>query len=415
MEGPAIQSDERGFFGPYGGRYVPEMLAPALDELEEAYNRWKDDPDFLAELDTLLRDYSGRPTPLYYARNFSEKLGGPKIYLKQEGLGATGAHKINHALGQALLATRMGKKQLICETGAGQHGLATATVAARFGLPCKVYMGEEDVRRQATNVFWIRQLGAELISVTEGTRTLKDAVNAAMKDWTWNVADTYFLLGSALGPHPYPTIVRDFQSVIGREVRQQIMEKEGRLPDAIVACVGGGSNSLGIFTEFIPEKNVRLIGAEAGGRELTSGNHASRFAGGRVGIVEGYKSYFLQNQDGQVQPTHSICAGLDYAGIGPQLAHLRDQGRVEFDACFDKEVIAAFQLLATTEGILPALESSHALAYLVKHAKEFSKDEVVVVNLSGRGDKDIFILAEAIEDDAWKKYCAEYAEGKLKS
>jgi len=391
------------------------MLAPALEELELAYRRLKDDETFRAELDRLLRDYSGRPTPLYQAERFARAIDGPRIWLKQEGLGATGAHKINHALGQALLASRMGKKRLICETGAGQHGLATATVAARFGFPCTVYMGEEDVRRQATNVFWMRQLGAEVVPVTEGTRTLKDAVNAALKDWTWNVKDTYFLLGSALGPHPYPTIVRDFQSVIGREVRAQLLERESRGPDVIVACVGGGSNSIGIFTEFLGDKNVRLVGVEAGGRGLAPGEHASRFAGGRIGIVEGYKSYFLQTEDGQVQPTHSICAGLDYAGIGPELAFLRDQGRIEFEAAFDSEVLEAFKLLARTEGILPALESSHALAWLVKHARELDRDSIVVVNLSGRGDKDIFIVAEALEDEDWKRYCLEYAQGKLRS
>ncbi|HLU49022.1 MAG TPA: tryptophan synthase subunit beta [Planctomycetota bacterium] len=415
LRSPVQLPDPEGFFGPYGGRYVPEMLAPALEELELAYRRLKDDETFRAELDRLLRDYSGRPTPLYQAERFARAIDGPRIWLKQEGLGATGAHKINHALGQALLASRMGKKRLICETGAGQHGLATATVAARFGFPCTVYMGEEDVRRQATNVFWMRQLGAEVVPVTEGTRTLKDAVNAALKDWTWNVKDTYFLLGSALGPHPYPTIVRDFQSVIGREVRAQLLERESRGPDVIVACVGGGSNSIGIFTEFLGDKNVRLVGVEAGGRGLAPGEHASRFAGGRIGIVEGYKSYFLQTEDGQVQPTHSICAGLDYAGIGPELAFLRDQGRIEFEAAFDSEVLEAFKLLARTEGILPALESSHALAWLVKHARELDRDSIVVVNLSGRGDKDIFIVAEALEDEDWKRYCLEYAQGKLRS
>ena len=411
---PEQLPDERGFFGPYGGRYVPEMLAPALEELEEAYNYWKDRDDFKSDLEELYLDYSGRPTPLYFAENLSDHLGGPRIYLKQEGLGATGAHKINHCLGQALLATRMRKKRIICETGAGQHGLASATVAARFGLPCVVYMGEEDVRRQATNVFWMRQLGAEVRPVSDGTKTLKDAVNAALKDWTWNVGDTYFLLGSALGPHPYPTIVRDFQSVVGREVRRQIQEKEGRAPDVLVACVGGGSNSIGLFHEFLRDPKVRMVGVEAGGRSLDAGEHASRFHGGRVGIVEGYKSLFLQNDDGQIQKTHSISAGLDYAGIGPQLAFLRDKERVEFHAVFDNEVIEAFQLLARKEGILAALESSHAVAYVVKSAKEFSRDTVMVVNLSGRGDKDIFIIAEAVGDTAWRQYCADYAAGSLR-
>ena len=406
--------DEHGFFGEYGGRYVPEMLLPALSELETAYDRFRGDAEFQRDLDQLHRDYSGRPTPLYLAENFSAKLGGPRIWLKQEGLLATGAHKINHCLGQVLLATRMGKKRIICETGAGQHGLATATVSARFGLPCVVYMGAEDVRRQATNVFWMRQLGAEVRPVEEGTRTLKDAVNAAMKDWTWNVEDTYYLLGSALGPHPYPAIVRDFQSIIGREVRAQLAEKEGRLPDALIACVGGGSNSLGLFHEFLDEPSVRMIGAEAGGRSLESGEHASRFAGGRVGVVEGYKSYFLQTEDGQVSKTHSISAGLDYAGIGPQHAWLRDRGRVEFSAVSDKQVIEAFQLLARTEGILAALESSHALGYLVENAASFDRDDVVVVNLSGRGDKDIFIVADALDDRAWKEYCREYGAGRIR-
>ena len=406
--------DERGHFGSFGGRYVPEMLTPALDELTKAYTRWRDDPAFQEDLDALFRHYSGRPTPLYFCKNLSTHLGGAKIYLKQEGLCQTGAHKINHALGQALLAERMKKKRVICETGAGQHGLATATVAARFGLPCTVYMGEVDIRRQATNVFWMRQLGAEVVSVGEGTRTLKDAVNAAMKDWMWAVDTTYFLLGSALGPHPYPMIVRDFQSVVGREVRQQLDEQEGRLPDVVVACVGGGSNSLGIFDEFLNEESVRLIGVEAGGRGIRQGDHAARFEGGRLGVVEGYKSYFLQDDDGQIERTHSISAGLDYAGIGPQLAWLRDQGRVEFFHATDDEVIAAFQLLANREGILAAMESSHALAYVLKLAKDLSSDQVIVVNLSGRGDKDIFIVADALDDEDWKSYCREYGEGKIR-
>lgn len=407
--------DERGFFGPYGGRYVPEMLVPALEELEEAYACWKDRDDFRRDLEELWRTYSGRPTPLYFARRLTEELGGPRIYLKQEGLGATGAHKINHCLGQGLLAARMGKRRIICETGAGQHGLATATVSARFGLPCTVYMGEEDVRRQAPNVFWMRQLGARVESVREGTRTLKDAVNAAMKDWTWNVADTYFLLGSALGPHPYPTIVRDFQSVVGREVREQVREAEGRDPDVLVACVGGGSNSLGLFHEFLDDPDVRMVGVEAGGRGPEPGGNAVRFGGGgRPGIVEGYKSFFLQDEDGQVRKTHSISAGLDYAGIGPQLAYLRDRGRVEFHPAEDREVLDAFRLLLRTEGILAALESSHALAWVAANAKSMPEDRVLVVNLSGRGDKDIFILAQALGDEEWMRYCAEYAAGRLR-
>jgi tryptophan synthase beta chain len=406
--------DAGGHFGPYGGRYVPEMLAPALDELAKAYFELRDRTDFQDELAALLRDYSGRPTPLYFARNLSEKLGGARIYLKQEGLGATGAHKINHALGQALLASRMGKKRIICETGAGQHGLASATVAARFDLPCTVYMGSVDVRRQATNVFWMRQLGATVVPVEEGTRTLKDAVNAAMKDWMWNVADTYFLLGSALGPHPYPTIVRDFQSVVGREAREQLLSAEGKLPQAVVACVGGGSNSIGIFDAFLAEPAVKLLGVEAGGRGTKPGEHAARFAGGRLGVAEGYKSYFLQDDDGQIQKTHSISAGLDYAGVGPQLAYLRDIGRVEFASATDSEAIEAFGILARTEGIVAALESSHAVAHAIRRAPSMGKEEVLLVNLSGRGDKDIFIIAEALNDPAWKAYCREYGEGKIR-
>lgn len=406
--------DERGHFGPYGGRYVPEMLAPALEELTEAYLHWRDREDFQAELRALLKDYSGRPTPLYFAENLSRHLGGARIYLKQEGLGATGAHKINHALGQALLASKMGKSRIICETGAGQHGLATATVAARFDLPCVVYMGEVDVARQATNVFWMRQLGAEVVSVREGTRTLKDAVNAAMKDWMWNVAQTYFLLGSALGPHPYPTIVRDFQSIVGREVRAQMQEAEGRLPDVVIACVGGGSNSIGIFNEFLEEPSVELVGVEAGGRGRQRGQHAARFNGGRLGVVEGYKSYFLQDDEGQIQKTHSISAGLDYAGIGPQLAWLKDEGCVRFTEATDREVMEAFQLLARKEGILAALESCHALAYAFRYARELSHEKSIVVNLSGRGDKDIFLIAGFVQDEDWKAYCRDFAEGRIR-
>jgi tryptophan synthase beta chain len=406
--------DVRGHFGPYGGRYVPEMLVPALDELTEAYYGFRDSEDFQAELAALLRDYSGRPTPLYLAGNLTRTLGGARIYLKQEGLNATGAHKINHALGQALLASKMGKKRIICETGAGQHGLATATAAARFGIPCTVYMGSVDVRRQATNVFWMRQLGATVVPVEEGSRTLKDAVNAAMKDWMWNVGDTYFLIGSTLGPHPYPTIVRDFQSVVGREVREQILAAEGRLPDTVVACVGGGSNSMGIFDAFLEDRDVELVGIEAGGAGPEPGRHAARFAGGRPGVVEGYKSYFLQDDDGQVLETHSISAGLDYAGIGPQLAYLHDIGRVRFESASDAETIEAFKLLARTEGILGALESSHAVAGAIRLAPALGSGKVMVVNLSGRGDKDIFIIADAVGDADWKAYCREYGEGKIR-
>ena len=402
--------DERGHFGEFGGRYVPEMLMGALDELAEAYEKWKNDEQFQKELNDLYRNYSGRPTPLYFAQNLTKQLGGAKIYLKQEGLGQTGAHKINHALGQALLAQKMGKQRIIAETGAGQHGLATATVAAKFGFDCTVYMGEVDVKRQATNVFWMRQLGAKVEVVSEGTKTLKDAVNAALKDWMWNVANTYFLLGSTVGPHPYPTIVRDFQSIVGVETKQQILEQEGRLPDYMIACVGGGSNSMGFFNEFLEEGNVQLIGVEAGGKGIIPGGHAARFQGGRLGVVEGYKSYFLQNDDGQIVKTHSISAGLDYAGVGPQLASLYQQKRVQFVYATDDEVIEAFERLARTEGILPALESAHAVAHAIKLAEQLSKDKIIAVNLSGRGDKDIFIVADYLNDQYWKDFCARYSQ-----
>ncbi len=412
MEGSEFLSlpDPQGHFGPYGGRYVPEMLRPALEELTEAYSTWSRNEEFQRENRMLLETYSGRPTPLYFAERLTKNLGGARIYLKQEGLGQTGAHKINHCLGQAILAQRMGKKKLIAETGAGQHGLAVATVAARFGFSCRVYMGEVDVRRQATNVFWMRQLGAEVVVVREGTKTLKDAVNAALKEWMWHSDEAYFLLGSALGPHPYPTIVRDFQSVVGREVRKQLMKAEGRLPDLLVACVGGGSNSIGLFHPFLNESSVAMVGVEAGGKGTGTTEHAARFAGGDVGIVEGYKSYFLQTSDGQVRPTHSISAGLDYAGIGPELAYLHDRGRVKFDAATDDETIEAFQTLARTEGIIPALESSHALAYALKVAPRMDPEQIIVVNLSGRGDKDIFIVADYLKDSDWKQFLKEMAK-----
>ena len=407
--------DERGRFGPYGGRYVPEMLRPPLEDLTAAYAEAKNDPAFTREFERLLATFSGRPTPLYHAERLSAMLGGARIYLKQEGLGQTGAHKINHCLGQALLAARMGKRRLIAETGAGQHGLAVATVAARFGLECTVYMGEVDVRRQATNVFWMRRLGATVVPVAEGTRTLKDAVNAAMKDWMWNAADSYFLCGSALGPHPYPLIVRDFQSVVGRETRAQILEAEGRLPDLLIACVGGGSNALGLFHPFLDDGGIAMIGVEAGGRGTDTEAHAARFAGGHVGVIEGYKSYFLQTPDGQVRPTHSVSAGLDYAGIGPELAYLHDAGRVAFASATDAEAIDAFTTLMRAEGIIPALESSHAVAHALKAAPNLPRDSLIVVNLSGRGDKDIFIVAEYLNDRDWKTFLKDMAEGKYRN
>ncbi|MFQ5794204.1 MAG: tryptophan synthase subunit beta [Candidatus Bipolaricaulia bacterium] len=394
-------ADERGHFGRYGGRYVPEMLIPALQELEVAYEQARRDPSFADKLNDLFRNYAGRPTPLYYAKNLTDQLGGARIYLKNEGLNHTGAHKMNHCLGQALLARRMGKQRLIAETGAGQHGVATATVAAKFGFRCTIYLGEVDIVRQRPNVFWIERLGAEVVPVTFGSRMLKDAVNAALKDWIANVQDTYFLLGSAVGPHPYPSLVRDFQSVVGLEVRDQILEQERKIPDILIACVGGGSNAIGLFNPFLDKDEVRLIGVEAGGRGLDPGEHAARFQGGRPGVVEGYKSVFLQNEDGQVLTTHSISAGLDYAGVGPQLSYLKEMGRVEFSYATDEQALQAFEMLAETEGIVPALESAHAVAEAIRLAPTRPENEVIVVNLSGRGDKDLFIVARALGDESW--------------
>jgi len=395
-------------FGKYGGRYVPEALIPALEELEREYLAAKKDIKFKGELQDLLKNYAGRPTPLVFAKNLTEKLGGAKIYLKNEGLNHTGAHKITHCIGQALVAKRLGKTRLIAETGAGMHGVATATVAAKLGFSCDVYMGEVDVARQRPNVFLMEQLGARVIPVETGTKTLKDAVNAAIKDWIENVKDTHYLLGSVVGPHPYPTMNRDFQSVVGWEIKRQVRAREGRLPDYVIACVGGGSNAMGAFADFLRNKEVKLVGVEAGGRGKKAGEHATRFPGGSVGVVEGYKSYFLQDSDGQLQKTHSISAGLDYPGIGPELAYLRDKGRVEFVSATDAEVLRAFQALAKNEGIIPALESAHAFAYCMKLAPTLSKDKVVVVNLSGRGDKDLFILAEAFEDKKFYEFLESY-------
>lgn len=389
-------------FGPYGGRYVPEMLVPALEELEQGYLKYKDDPEFVAELTDLYQNYCGRPTPLYFAKNLTAQLGGCKIYLKLEGLNHTGAHKINNALGQALLAKRLGKTKVIAETGAGQHGLASATVAARFGLSCKVFMGEVDVRRQYPNVYSMKLLGAEVIPVTDGTKTLKDAVNATLKYWIQNLQDTHYILGSALGPFPFPVIVRDFQSVIGREVRAQIMEREGRLPNHLVACVGGGSNSIGLFHPFLNDHGIRFHGAEAGGRGPAIGDNAARFGTTpQVGIVQGYKSYFLQDESGQLQNTHSVSAGLDYAGVGPELAYLYDQNVIEFAPITDAKALDAFKRLTKLEGIIPALESSHAVARAIELAPTLPKDEIMVVNISGRGDKDIFITARELDHDNW--------------
>jgi tryptophan synthase beta chain len=377
----------KGHFGKYGGQFVPETLMHPLEELEAAYDAANRDPEFHAELDRLFRDYSGRPTPLYFAERLTRTWRGPRIYLKREDLNHTGAHKINNCLGQGLLAMRMGKKRVIAETGAGQHGVATATVCARLGLECDVYMGEEDIRRQELNVFRMKLLGARVIPVGSGSKTLKDAINESMRDWVTNVRTTYYMLGSVLGPHPYPTMVRDFQSVIGREVRAQILEKEGRLPDLLIACVGGGSNSIGLFYNFIEDSQVQMIGVEAGGRSGSLGDHAARFSGGKPGVLHGTYSYVLQDEDGQVVPTHSVSAGLDYPSIGPEHAILHDNGRIRYTAVRDEEALDAFAELGRLEGIIPALESSHAVA----EAKKLTlpADKIVVVNLSGRGDKDV--------------------------
>jgi tryptophan synthase beta chain len=387
------EPDAGGHFGIYGGRYVPEVLMSPLEELEIAYREAQQDPAFHTELDELLRTYAGRPTPLYFARRLSETLGGARLYFKREDLLHTGAHKINNALGQALLARRMGKKRIIAETGAGQHGVATATVCALFGLECVVYMGEEDMRRQRLNVFRMRLLGAKVVAVTTGSRTLKDAISEAMRDWVTNVATTHYLLGSALGSHPYPLMVRDFHKIIGEEAMSQITEAEGRLPDRVLACVGGGSNAIGIFHAFIPESSVRLIGVEAGGRSGRLGDHAARFAGGRPGVLHGSYSYVLQDDDGQISLTHSISAGLDYASVGPEHALLRELGRAEYVSVTDKQALEAASRLSRAEGLIPALESAHAVAEAIRQAPA-AKGEIFIVNLSGRGDKDIDIYRE---------------------
>ncbi|MCS6817450.1 MAG: tryptophan synthase subunit beta [Blastocatellia bacterium] len=389
--------DSRGHFGPYGGRFVPETLMHPLQELTEAYMAAREDPNFHRELQELLHAYVGRPTPLFFARRLTEYLGGAKIYLKREDLCHTGAHKINNALGQALLAKRMGKTRVIAETGAGQHGVATATACALLGLQCVIYMGTEDMRRQALNVFRMQLLGAEVRGVEAGSRTLKDAISEALRDWVTYVETTYYLLGSVLGPHPYPMIVRDFQSLIGRETRQQILAREGRLPDVLVACVGGGSNAMGLFFDFLAEPQVRMIGVEAGGRGHALGEHAARFAGGRPGVLHGTYTYVLQDDDGQIALTHSIAAGLDYAAVGPEHAYWRDRGRIEYVRVSDQEALEAFQLLARLEGILPALESAHALAYVCRLAPTMRRDQILVVNLSGRGDKDVQTVADALD------------------
>ncbi len=376
-----------GYFGEFGGRFVPETVMCALDELAKEYERVKDDPEFRAKLDYYLKDYAGRPTPLYLAERLSEHCGA-KVYLKREDLCHTGAHKINNTLGQAMMAVRLGKPRVIAETGAGQHGVATATAAALFGLKCDVYMGTEDVRRQALNVFRMELLGTRVISVDSGTRTLKDAINEAFRDWMTSVENTHYVFGTVAGPHPFPTIVRDFQSVIGREARAQILEKEGRLPDYLVACVGGGSNSMGLFYPFEADESVRFIGVEAGGRSLQPGNHAAPLSVGTKGILHGAYSYMVQDDDGQVLPAHSIAAGLDYPGVGPGHAHWKETGRAQYVPVSDEEALEAFETLARLEGIIPALESAHAVAQVIKMREQLSSDDVVIINLSGRGDKD---------------------------
>jgi tryptophan synthase beta chain len=385
--------DRKGYFGIYGGRYIPETLMPALIELEKEFGASRKDKEFQGELAGLQKTYIGRPTPLYFAGRLTEHLGGAKIYLKREDLAHTGAHKINNAVGQVLLTKKMGKKRVIAETGAGQHGVATATGAALLGLECEIYMGTEDMERQALNVFRMRLLGAKVTEVTTGSRTLKDAINEALRDWTTNVRTTHYVMGTVFGPHPYPVMVRYFQSVIGREAKRQILDAEGRLPDYLLACVGGGSNAMGLFYEFLND-DIKMIGVEAGGRGIETREHAARFAGGSVGVFQGCKSYLLQDDDGNVLGTHSVSAGLDYASIGPEHSFLRESGRVQYSYATDDEALAAFELLSRTDGIIPALESAHALAEVVKLAPNLSRDKIIVLNLSGRGDKDVQHVAK---------------------
>ncbi len=393
---PSALPDETGHFGPYGGRFVPETLMGPLLELEAAFRAAQRDPSFQAELESLLRNYSGRPTPLTRARRLEDHVGACHVYLKREDLNHTGAHKINNALGQILLARRMGKRRIIAETGAGQHGVATATVAALFGMECEIYMGTEDMRRQSLNVFRMRLLGAKVTPVDSGSRTLKDAINEAMRDWVTNVGDTHYLLGSALGAHPYPWMVRAFQSVIGRETRGQILEREGRLPDLLIACVGGGSNAIGFFHPFLADGSVRMVGVEAGGRGAALGEHAARFSGGREGVLQGTRSFVLQDDNGQIAGTHSVSAGLDYPAVGPEHSFLHDSARVEYTSVIDQDALDAFQLLSRLEGIIPALESAHAVAELLRMGPKLNAETLVVMNLSGRGDKDVNQVSEIL-------------------
>ena len=397
------QPDERGFFGDFGGRFIPETLMPAVEELREAFDRFIEDPDFMEEFDRDLAHYVGRPSPLYLAERWSRELGGAKVFLKREDLNHTGAHKINHAVGQILLAKRMGKKRIIAETGAGQHGVATATVAARLGLECVVYMGAKDIERQAANVYRMKLLGAKVVSVDNGSCTLKDAVTACLRDWVTNVDDTFYLLGTVVGPDPYPRMVRTFQSVIGREAKRQIMEQNGKLPDALVACVGGGSNAMGLFYPFIDDNGVKIFGVEAGGKGIASGKHAARFSDGRRGVFQGNRTHIMCNDDGQITESHSVSAGLDYPGVGPEHALLREIGRAEYPYATDEEALQAFHDLTRYEGIIPALESSHALAYVTRLAPTMRPDQSIIVNLSGRGDKDMHCHGSII--------CARYTAG----
>jgi len=402
LAGKGMNPMPKGRFGIHGGQYIPETLMNAVIELEESYDRYKNDPEFNRELETLFNEYAGRPSRLYFAARMTAELGGAKIYLKREDLNHTGAHKINNVLGQALLAKRMGKTRLIAETGAGQHGVAAATAAALMGMSCVVFMGEEDTKRQALNVYKMRLLGAQVIPVTTGTATLKDACSAAFREWTSRISDTHYCLGSVMGPHPFPTIVRDFQSVISREIKAQLLEKEGRLPDAVVACVGGGSNAMGAFYHFIGDPSVRLIGCEAAGRGVDSFETAATIATGRLGIFHGMKSYFCQDQYGQIAPVYSISAGLDYPGIGPEHAWLHDTGRAEYVPITDEEAVQAFEYLSRTEGIIPAIESAHALAYAQKLAPAMGKEQIIVVNISGRGDKDCAAIARYRGEDIYE-------------
>lgn len=399
METKTTLPDQLGHYGVFGGRYVSETLMPAILQLEKAYMEIKDDPKFKEELNYYLSEYAGRPTPLYFAQRMTDKLGGAKIYLKREDLAHTGSHKINNTIGQALLASRMGKKKIIAETGAGQHGVATATVAALFNMECEIFMGLEDTRRQALNVLRMKLLGSKVRVVTQGTQTLKDAMNEAMRDWITNVRDTFYIIGSVAGPHPYPMMVRDFQSVIGNEARKQILEKEDRLPDLLIACVGGGSNAMGLFYPFLENEDVKMTGVEAAGAGIDKGNHAATISAGTVGVLHGSKTYLLQDENGQIKGTHSIAAGLDYPGVGPEHSYLKDAGRVSYTNVTDGEALEGFQFISQVEGIIPALETSHAIAYAMKTAPTMPKDSIIIICLSGRGDKDINTIADLMEGD----------------